>query len=203
MDPLILHHFNVLGISPTTDVNTIKAAHTRKVKLFHPDKSGSDSTAGAFRAVQEAWEALRACCLNASDIARHNQSSTEENADYGEIQRLHRLVKKQQNEIDELKRSHIDRFHYQTILDSNVVLKKEVAERRSIIAAMSKELDELKSSSIDRNHHMAVLAENMRTMAENKLLKEKLAEQQSTIVTQEKELNKFIGATDVQTENSK
>jgi len=85
MDPLILHHFNILGIFPTTDVTAIKTAYTRKVKLFHPDKSRRNKTVGAFRAVQEAWEVLRSTRLNATQIARQNGTSgSEENGNNGE-----------------------------------------------------------------------------------------------------------------------
>ena len=54
MDP---NYYAVLGVKDTASVEEVQEAYRRLVKAYHPDRSGAD-TAGAFRAVQEAWETL-------------------------------------------------------------------------------------------------------------------------------------------------
>lgn len=56
----------------------------KKSKLLHPDKSHSNATTSAFRAVQEAWEALRARKLTTTDVHDNdsphlNSGSTSQN----------------------------------------------------------------------------------------------------------------------------
>jgi DnaJ-class molecular chaperone len=51
------NYYAVLGLKETASAEEVQEAYRRLVKAYHPDRSGAD-TAGAFRAVQEAWETL-------------------------------------------------------------------------------------------------------------------------------------------------
>jgi DnaJ-class molecular chaperone len=51
------NYYTVLGLPETASPEEVQETYRRLVKAYHPDRSGAD-TAGAFRAVQEAWETL-------------------------------------------------------------------------------------------------------------------------------------------------
>ena len=50
-----LTHYDVLGVEPTADLSTIRAAYRRRARDTHPDAGGD---ADAFARVARAWEVL-------------------------------------------------------------------------------------------------------------------------------------------------
>jgi DnaJ-class molecular chaperone len=56
-------NYEILGVSPISTVDLIKAAYRKKAAQYHPDKNQSPDAPTRFREVQEAYEVL-------SDAAR-------------------------------------------------------------------------------------------------------------------------------------
>lgn len=75
MDALQIHYFDVLGLQPTSNLQTIREAYMKKAKQLHPDKTGSKSSTSAMQGVIEAWEALHERCPTSSQIDDYNRKS--------------------------------------------------------------------------------------------------------------------------------
>jgi DnaJ-class molecular chaperone len=50
------NHYSILGVLPTATLDDIKSAYRRRVKQYHPDRFGEDST--PFLSIQEAYDVL-------------------------------------------------------------------------------------------------------------------------------------------------
>ena len=51
-------YYALLGVTPDSSADVIKAAYRKKAAHYHPDRNPSPDAAARFREVQEAWEVL-------------------------------------------------------------------------------------------------------------------------------------------------
>jgi molecular chaperone DnaJ len=51
-------HYEVLGVAANSSVEVIKAAYRQKIRLAHPDSTGSTASKAEVAAINEAWNVL-------------------------------------------------------------------------------------------------------------------------------------------------
>lgn len=64
----VVEAFAILGMTPTNDLDAVKAAYRYLRGIHHPDRGGPAASAERFRRVQEAWERIQSW-LQAKDVA--------------------------------------------------------------------------------------------------------------------------------------
>lgn len=75
-------YYQILGIEPTNDKNTIKRAYRKRAMEFHPDKNPSEDAQHQFIAITEAYEILMGLRQNApTKVSTYKKTAQEARAD--------------------------------------------------------------------------------------------------------------------------